>query len=84
MGKYITTIETQNLKQKEFAIDLSLIFVSGSPLLTVRNRLPLKPILPFEEAVNPEFKVPKFTAEPQACGYSTEHRHGTNIPGKEN
>ncbi|KAF9422467.1 hypothetical protein HW555_001865 [Spodoptera exigua] len=38
----------------------------GTPILTVRNRLPLKPILPFEEAENPEFKVPKFTAEPYA------------------
>ncbi|XP_013140448.1 PREDICTED: 28S ribosomal protein S30, mitochondrial [Papilio polytes] len=53
----------------------------GTPHLAVRSQLPLKPILPYEEATNPDFKVPKFTYVPESIGYSIEHRHGTNIPG---
>ncbi|XP_049871631.1 39S ribosomal protein S30, mitochondrial [Pectinophora gossypiella] len=53
----------------------------GSPIIAVRSHLPLKPILPYSEAENPEFKVPKFTYQPEMVGYKIEHRHGTNIPG---
>lgn len=51
-------------------------------MLTLRNALPLKPFIPYSEAENPEFKVPQFLYQPQTVGYSTEFRHGTNIPGK--
>ncbi|XP_028167434.1 28S ribosomal protein S30, mitochondrial [Ostrinia furnacalis] len=53
----------------------------GTPLLTLRNKLPLKPIIPYSEAKNPDFKVPKFTYAPNNIGYFQEFRHGTNIPG---
>ncbi|CAH0724918.1 unnamed protein product, partial [Brenthis ino] len=53
----------------------------GSPLLTLRNNLPLKPVIPYSESENPEFKVPKFTYIPESIGYFSEFRHGTNIPG---
>ncbi|XP_023949445.2 28S ribosomal protein S30, mitochondrial [Bicyclus anynana] len=53
----------------------------GSPLLTIRNHLPLKPIIPYSEIENPDFKVPKFSHCPKTVGYFTEFRHGTNIPG---
>ncbi|KAG7300263.1 hypothetical protein JYU34_015833 [Plutella xylostella] len=53
----------------------------GTPMLTLRNALPLKPFIPYSEAENPEFKVPQFLYQPQTVGYSTEFRHGTNIPG---
>ncbi|XP_075979606.1 mitochondrial ribosomal protein S30 [Anticarsia gemmatalis] len=53
----------------------------GSPMLTIRNRLPLKPLIPYSEAENPEFKVPQFTNLPGSIGYCEDYRHGTNVPG---
>lgn len=53
----------------------------GSPILTLRNRHPLKPLIPYSEAENPAFKVDKFTTIPGSVGYFREFRHGTNIPG---
>ncbi|GBP91739.1 28S ribosomal protein S30, mitochondrial [Eumeta japonica] len=53
----------------------------GSPILAVRSNLPLKPLLDYKEAKNPEFTVPKYTYYPQTTGYTIEHRHGTNKPG---
>ncbi|CAH2242412.1 28S ribosomal protein S30, mitochondrial [Pararge aegeria] len=53
----------------------------GSPILTIRNHLPLKPIIDHSEAENPDFKVPKFSHIPESVGYFSEFRHGTNIPG---
>ncbi|XP_045450072.1 28S ribosomal protein S30, mitochondrial [Melitaea cinxia] len=53
----------------------------GSPLLTLRNHLPLKPIVPYSEAENPEFKVPVYPYVPETVGYYSNYRHGTNIPG---
>ncbi|CAF4825944.1 unnamed protein product [Pieris macdunnoughi] len=53
----------------------------GTPFLTVRNHLPLKPFVPYSEATNPEFKVEKFSYLPESVGYTVEFRHGTNIPG---
>ncbi|XP_026741213.1 28S ribosomal protein S30, mitochondrial [Trichoplusia ni] len=53
----------------------------GTPMLTLRGKLPLKPIIPYSEAENPEFKVPQFTHTPKTVGYFETHRHGTNIPG---
>ncbi|CAK1542237.1 unnamed protein product [Leptosia nina] len=54
---------------------------TGSPILTIRNHLPLKPFIPYNEAENPEFKVEKFTYVPESVGYGVTFRHGTNIPG---
>ncbi|CAH2049361.1 unnamed protein product, partial [Iphiclides podalirius] len=54
---------------------------TGTPVLSIRSHLPLQPILPYEEATNPEFKVPKFSYFPETVGYNTQFRHGTNIPG---
>ncbi|XP_026493267.2 large ribosomal subunit protein mL65 [Vanessa tameamea] len=53
----------------------------GSPLLTIRNQLPLKPVIPYSEAENPEFKVPVYSCVPETVGYYSNYRHGTNIPG---
>ncbi|XP_068622584.1 large ribosomal subunit protein mL65 [Battus philenor] len=53
----------------------------GTPHLSIRSSTPLKPIFPYEEATNSEFKVPKFTYVPESVGYFTQFRHGTNIPG---
>ncbi|XP_050667859.1 39S ribosomal protein S30, mitochondrial [Leptidea sinapis] len=53
----------------------------GSPMLTLRNNLPLRPIIPYNEAENPEFKVNEFEYVPESVGYVLEHRYGTNIPG---
>ncbi|KOB55859.1 28S ribosomal protein S30, mitochondrial, partial [Operophtera brumata] len=46
---------------------------TGTPLIALRNRLPLKPLLPYSEAENPDFKVPKFSHIPKAVGYFEEH-----------
>ncbi|KAJ2949399.1 hypothetical protein O0L34_g15313 [Tuta absoluta] len=54
---------------------------TGTPILAVRSRQPLRPFLPYSEAENPDFKVEKFAYEPHNVGYIVEHRHGTNIPG---
>lgn len=56
--------------------------MTGSPILALRSNLPLKPVISYSEAENPEFKVPKFTHAPETIGYFGEFRHGTNIPGK--
>ncbi|PZC79902.1 hypothetical protein B5X24_HaOG215666 [Helicoverpa armigera] len=61
-------------------IDRAVQYV-GTPILTIRNRQPLKPLVPYSEAENPEFRVPKFDHNPKAVGYFTDNRHGTNIPG---
>lgn len=53
----------------------------GTPMLTVRNRQPLKPLVPYSEAENPAFKVPVVTHIPKTVGYFESYRHGTNIPG---
>ncbi|XP_052752185.1 28S ribosomal protein S30, mitochondrial [Galleria mellonella] len=53
----------------------------GAPFLAMRSHFPLKPILEYSEAENPEFKVPKFTYKPDTVGYFHAYRHGTNIPG---
>ncbi|KAM3965531.1 mitochondrial ribosomal protein S30 [Aphomia sociella] len=53
----------------------------GTPFLAMRSRLPLRPIVEYSEAENPEFKVPKFTYKPETVGYFSQFRHGTNIPG---
>ncbi|XP_063368268.1 large ribosomal subunit protein mL65 [Cydia amplana] len=53
----------------------------GKPLLALRGHLPLKPLMPYSEATNPEFQVPKFTYVPQNVGYVMSLRHATNIPG---
>lgn len=67
-----------------YIVVIFILYISnfpGSPLLTIRNNVPLKPLIPYSEAENPEFKVSKFTYHPEAAGYTTEFRHGTNIPG---
>lgn len=50
-------------------------------MLTIRNRQPLKPLVPYSEAENPAFKVPVVTHVPKTVGYFESFRHGTNIPG---
>ncbi|RVE41024.1 hypothetical protein evm_014325 [Chilo suppressalis] len=52
-----------------------------SPFVALRSRLPLKPLIPYSEAENPDFKVPKFSFGPQNVGYFSRFRYGTNIPG---
>ncbi|CAK1581061.1 unnamed protein product [Parnassius mnemosyne] len=80
------TVRNQRKKHKwlrdqlEEPIDRPVQYI-GTPLLTLRSNLPLKPLLPYVEATNPDFKVPKFSFVPESVGYHTQHRHGTNIPG---
>lgn len=57
---------------------------TGTPILALRSNIPLKPLIPYSEATNPSFHVPKFTYHPETVGYYNQHRHGTNIPGKMN
>ena len=58
-----------------------IVTFTGQPFLAIRSRHPLKPLIPYSEAENPQFKVEKFTYMPETIGYETDHRHGTNIPG---
>lgn len=51
-------------------------------MLALRSHLPLRPLMPYSEATNPDFKVPKFTYVPQNIGYKPITRHAANIPGK--
>ncbi|CAG9790897.1 unnamed protein product [Diatraea saccharalis] len=53
----------------------------GSPFVALRSHLPLKPLISYNEAENPDFKVEKFSYTPQNVGYFSSFRHGTNIPG---
>ncbi|XP_013108083.2 large ribosomal subunit protein mL65 [Stomoxys calcitrans] len=55
----------------------------GSPMLVLRHRLQLQPWKNESEYINLELakKVPRFEFDPRTLGFSTEHQHGTNIPG---
>ncbi|XP_018574152.1 39S ribosomal protein S30, mitochondrial [Anoplophora glabripennis] len=58
-----------------------LMVYHGFPSLTVRSQLPLKTIVPFSEAENPDLVVPFFQYDPRVVGTETEHRHMANVPG---
>lgn len=53
----------------------------GSPIINIRSKLPLLPIISHGEASNSDFKVPYFKYDPRVVGTVTTHRHITNIPG---
>lgn len=55
---------------------------TGTSTLSLRSRLPLLPIVPYNEAVNEDLKVPYFKYDPRVVGTATTHRHITNIPGE--
>lgn len=76
----VTWKKQHNIKDANESIDRPVQYI-GSSMLTVRSKLPLKPLVPYSEASNPEFKVPEFTYVPGCIGYMEDHRHGTNIPG---
>ena len=62
---------------------LILVFNLGKPYLALRHQLPLEPIDSSSAEVSDVINenVPSFTFDPRTLGYSTEHRHGTSIPG---
>ncbi|XP_072938081.1 uncharacterized protein mRpS30 [Epargyreus clarus] len=71
----------RKLKENEYSpIDRPIQYI-GHPLLTIRNTMPLKPIIPYEQVSNAEFNVQQYTTAPERVGYLAEFRHGTNIPG---
>ncbi|XP_076646293.1 mitochondrial ribosomal protein S30 [Halictus rubicundus] len=53
----------------------------GTPILQLRNTLPLKEFLSTSECNRFEFEYPKFNLSPKTLGYRYEYKHATNIPG---
>lgn len=51
------------------------------PSLTIRSDVPLKPIIPYNEAENPDFNVPFFEYDPRVLDTKIEYRRIANIPG---
>ncbi|KRT86357.1 hypothetical protein AMK59_2522, partial [Oryctes borbonicus] len=77
--KYRRGMEWQKHKENE-PTNRAIQYI-GTPLLHLRSRLPLLPIIAFKEATNEDFKVPFFKYDPRVVGTLTTHRHVTNIPG---
>lgn len=61
---------------------MNFIYFAGKPLLALRNRLPLEPVIDnfYDAAFNVE-TVPKFPCDPRTVGYSHGYQHGITIPG---
>ncbi|XP_022920692.1 uncharacterized protein [Onthophagus taurus] len=53
----------------------------GNPLLQIRSKLPLKPVLSPKSVEEGDYPVPFFKYDPRVVGVDTTHRHATNIPG---
>lgn len=55
----------------------------GKPYIALRHRLPLQQISNDEIDINQDkkYEVPLYQYDARTIGYSTHHRHGTNIPG---
>ncbi|XP_077298426.1 mitochondrial ribosomal protein S30 [Arctopsyche grandis] len=54
----------------------------GTPILTLRNDVPLEPLLSDSDLANIEYSIPThYTYAPEIQGFTDEHRHGTYIPG---
>ncbi|XP_055693894.1 39S ribosomal protein S30, mitochondrial [Lutzomyia longipalpis] len=55
----------------------------GTPYVAVRHEFPLEPLTNVLEAAQgrQDLKVPEFLYDPHTLGYSTDHCHGTSIPG---
>lgn len=61
-------------------VDRMMTYI-GSPNLFVRSHLPLKFIVPPNEADNPALDIPQFKYDPVSVGGKVQHRHIANIPG---
>lgn len=53
----------------------------GTPLLQLRNHLPLCEILPMSDCENPDLEIPACKYDPRAIGHAVKRRHGTTIAG---
>lgn len=59
-----------------------LQFLTGKPILSVRNRLPLEPVVEkFEDPTFDVEEIPKLMNDPQAIGYRRVYQHVKTIPG---
>lgn len=70
-----------HFKAKKFFKTLGLFI--DRPLLTIRNRLPLEPIVEDVTDSN-EFQVesiPRSNVDPRTVGFTHDYQHGTTIPG---
>lgn len=58
------------------------MFTLGSPLLALRNRLPLEPVI--DDVFAPTFtteNLPHFPCDPRTIGWFHDYQHGRSIPG---
>lgn len=55
----------------------------GKPFLAVRHQHPLKPFVnvDFDSITTENENIPSVSIDPRALGFSTDHRHGTSVPG---
>lgn len=68
--------------QAELPVDRQAQYL-GTPPLALRSKLPLEPIMPYNEITDSnKYDIPVFNYEPNTIGFTTHHRHGTNVPGK--
>lgn len=61
-------------------VDRAIQYLGETPL-TLRAKLPLKPIIAFEEAENSDLEVPFFKYDPRVLCTDVDYRHGVNLPG---
>jgi len=54
----------------------------GSPVLQVRAKNPLQPIMSKEESASEQLEVPMHRLDPRVRGIGDTRRYMTNIPGK--
>lgn len=83
--KNIVKSKEANKWQKEMAKDPidRLMQYEGEPYLALRHRLqlPTCDVAAGKENLSNE-KIETYKYDPRTLGYSTDHRHGANIPGK--
>jgi len=78
----VRKIRQGNKWQKSFAnepVDRQMQYI-GTPLIALRHKLPLE-ALTDAKTIGTEITVPSFKLDPRTLGYTTDHRHGTTIPG---
>jgi len=53
----------------------------GKPVLQLRTKQPLQPILDIEQSKNEKLEVPIHNLDPRVKGIGTERSYQSNIPG---
>lgn len=80
LAKILTSKRKRHNELLNNPVDVPVQYL-GSPILQLRHQLPLKEIVPFSEAQNPDLSIPQYKLDPRTIGYHYSRRHATSIPG---